>query len=179
GHWEGAFSRQGSTQQVALDIGPGRASGRDARELGGTFDIPELGLFGVGLDSLAVTDSTASFKLIYGTFHMQLHRADLQMTGENRDWGPPVTLHLRRAPRVSVMDTLSVGVQRAGANLRATLYLPRARQRVPAVIVAGGAVQTTRRMWEYRTWGNVLAARGIATLVYDRRGQGESTGDTT
>jgi hypothetical protein len=147
--------------------------------LTGSFDIPELGLYGVALDSLAASDSLVSFKLLYGTFQMRLHPAVLQMTGENRAWGPPVSLHLRRTPQPARPETLAVVVQRAGAAIHGTLYLPSRRQPVPAIVVAGGSVQTTRRIWEYRGWGSTLAARGIATLVYDRRGQGESTGDTT
>src|SRR5262249_44883915 len=99
GHWEGAFSRLGSIQEVALDVRP---------DLSGTFDIPALGCYGVALENLSATDTSASFRLLYGTFHMLLHPADLEMTGENRDWGPPVSLHLRRTARTGVYDTLPV-----------------------------------------------------------------------
>jgi len=170
GHWEGAFARNGSIQTVALDFASDRA---------GTFDIPELGCYGEPLDSVSATDSSATFRLLYGTFRMRLHPADRQMTGENRDWGPPVSLHVKRTPRIAVYDTTAISVTRAGATIRATLYLPRARRRVPAVVVAGGSIQTTRARWEYRSWGPVLADRGIAVVVYDRRGHGASTGDTT
>jgi pimeloyl-ACP methyl ester carboxylesterase len=173
GHWEGAFSRLGSIQEVALDIVADRAN------LSGTFDIPALGCYGVSLEQVAATDSTASFRLLYGTFHMMLHPADEEMTGENLDWGPPVSLHLRRTARVSVYDMVAVAASRDGASIRATLYLPHARERVPAVVVCGGSIQTTRERWEYRSWGPVLAARGIAVLVYDRRGHGASSGDTS
>lgn len=179
GHWEGAFSRQGSIQLIALDFSAGEELDTPWRRLAGTFDMPELGLFGVPLDSLAATDSTVAFKLLYGKFRMLMHPADLQMTGENRDWGPPVSLHLRRVSRPAMMETVGVTVRRAGATLQATLYLPRAKHRVPTVIVAGGSIQTTRDFWEYRSWGPVLAGRGIATLVYDRRGQGASGGDSS
>lgn len=170
GHWEGAFARNGSIQIVALDFASDRA---------GTFDIPELGCFGEPLDSVSATDSSAVFGLLYGTFRMRLHPADRQMTGENRAWGPPVSLHVKRTPRIAAYDTMAIAATRAGATIRATLYLPRARGHVPAVVVAGGSIQTTRARWEYCSWGPVLADRGIAVVVYDRRGHGASTGDTT
>src|SRR5207249_1246088 len=95
GHWEGAFSRQGSVQQVALDL---RRSPTHGDQVDGSYDIPELGLFGERLDSLTATDSTLSFNLLYGVFHVRIHAPELQLTGDNRDWGPPVSLHLRRVP---------------------------------------------------------------------------------
>src|SRR5262249_22738653 len=147
-------------------------------DLSGTFDIPTLGCYGVALENLSATDTSASFRLLYGTFHMLLHPADREMTGENRDWGPPVSLHLRRTARTGVYDTLAVAATREGATIRGTLYLPHARTRVPAVVVAGGSVQSTRGQWEYRSWGPVLAARGVAVLLYDRRGHGASSGDS-
>jgi pimeloyl-ACP methyl ester carboxylesterase len=173
GHWQGAFSRLGSIQEVALDL---VAHGS---KLSGTFDIPALGCYDVPLEALSASDSTMSFELLYGTFHMILHPADFEMTGENRDWGPPVSLHLGRAPRPSFYDTVAVSASRAGATIRGTLYLPHARARVPAVVVAGGSIQSSRAPWEYRSWGPVLAQRGIAVLIYDRRGHGASSGDTS
>ncbi len=177
GHWDGAFSRNGSIQLVAVDFraAPPTPAGEG---LLATYDMPELGLFQEPARDVAVTDSSVTLHLIYGVFALRFDADDLQLTAENRAWGPPVSLHLHRAPKIPFYDTLAVAVPRAGAVIRGTLYLPRSRRPVPGVVVAGGSTQTTRSVWEYRGWGPVLARRGIATLVYDRRGRGASTGDT-
>jgi len=102
----------------------------------------------------------------------------VELTGSNPRWNPVVTLHLKRAAPAAAYDTEEVRVPATGASIAGTLYLPRRRDPAPLVVVAGGSEQATRRQWEYRSWGDALARRGIAIFVYDRRGHGASTGDS-
>lgn len=45
------------------------------------------------------------------------------------------------------------------------------------MVVVQGSGETDRSNWAYRSWGDAFARRGVAALVYDKRGVGESTGD--
>ncbi len=65
-----------------------------------------------------------------------------------------------------------------GIELRGTLVLPEVGTRpLPAIILLHGAEPATRKRSIYRKTGNVFLEHGIAVLVYDKRGAGESGGD--
>jgi pimeloyl-ACP methyl ester carboxylesterase len=71
---------------------------------------------------------------------------------------PQVTFH-------STQDSLRLG---------GTLVLPRGRGPFPAMVWVTGSDPDTREAWMYEA--RMLAARGVASLVYDKRGVGESAG---
>jgi pimeloyl-ACP methyl ester carboxylesterase len=60
--------------------------------------------------------------------------------------------------------------------LAGTLYTPRSAGRHPAVVLIHGSGPETRR--EPGFYARFLARRGIAGLAYDKRGAGESSGET-
>jgi dienelactone hydrolase len=61
-------------------------------------------------------------------------------------------------------------------QLAGTLYYPAQGKHLPAVVVTHGASQPTRDFGLYEHLREALPAMGIAVLVYDRRGSGESSG---
>lgn len=63
------------------------------------------------------------------------------------------------------------------AQLKGTVYLPKTGNNLPAVVVLHHAALPTRDANLYRHLYQGLPAMGIAVLVYDRRGSGQSTGD--
>jgi uncharacterized protein len=63
----------------------------------------------------------------------------------------------------------------AGAELAGTLLIPPGPGPHPAVVFVHGADPGSRH-GVYRLLGSHLARRGVATLIYDKRGVGESTG---
>lgn len=60
-------------------------------------------------------------------------------------------------------------------ELKGSLYLPESKDRKPLLIRIHGSSNSSRENWEYRSWGDYFARKGIATVVYDRRGFGESS----
>ncbi len=61
-----------------------------------------------------------------------------------------------------------------GAKLVGTLYMPRSRTPVAAVVVTHSASSPLRRAHLYDHLKTTLPALGIAVFVYDRRGSGQS-----
>jgi len=179
GHWEGAFVRLNSIQTVGLDI---TTEGGGAR---GTYDIPDLGLYGEPLTEVASapaeaasTPPTFSFKLLYGVFSMHVHGDIAEMTGANGAWDPPVALHLKRVPQASpTMVREEVRFRNGPVSLAGTLLKPRTPGPHPAIVLVHGSGAQGRKVWAYRSLGEIFARRGIAALVYDKRGVGASTGD--
>lgn len=62
------------------------------------------------------------------------------------------------------------------AQLSGTLVMPLGPGPFPAVVLTQMSSPAPRDA--YRTWAYFFASRGIAALIYDRRGLGRSTGDT-
>lgn len=59
-------------------------------------------------------------------------------------------------------------------NLGGTLILPATKGSFPVLIVTPGDYGTNRN--QLRLWAHAYASRGIAALIFDSRGSGESTG---
>jgi pimeloyl-ACP methyl ester carboxylesterase len=173
GHWEGAYSRMGSIQLVSIDLAL-----RDSR-LVGTYDVPECDVASEVIRDLNVTGAALSMRPRYGLFQMVLSADRTEMTGQNGAWKPPVLLHLKRRPLPArptfPSDTLRF--RNGGASLAGTLVRPVGPGPFPAVVVVHGSGASGRTDAYYHFWGNYLAARGIAVLLYDKRGVGASSGD--
>src|SRR5262249_14421298 len=60
-------------------------------------------------------------------------------------------------------------------TLAGSLLLPLTPGPHPAVIFVHGSGPSSRN--DYRLWANYFAANGFATLIFDKRGVGESTGN--
>ncbi|HSE53203.1 MAG TPA: hypothetical protein VLB00_13500, partial [Gemmatimonadales bacterium] len=96
------------------------------------------------------------------------------LTGEIRitSYRSPVTL-VRAVPPPRER---SIAFHSSGDSLRlgGMLVLPEGRGPFPAMVWVTGSDPDTRLAWAYEA--RVLAARGIASLLYDKRGVGESSG---
>jgi uncharacterized protein len=78
------------------------------------------------------------------------------------------------APKVSPHRNEEVAFNNGNVALRGTLTLPATKGPHPVVVLLHGSGPARRPfgMWQY-----FLARHGIATLTYDKRGAGDSTGD--
>ncbi len=90
---------------------------------------------------------------------------------------PPEPPKLPAKPLTARFDTTEEDItfQNEGATLSGTLILPHTPGPHPAVIVLGGSGWKYR--WQIRFVAEKFAPRGIATLVFDKRSYGKSTGD--
>lgn len=170
GHWEGAYSRQGSVQIVRVDLVA------EGDSLAGTYDIPELAIDAELLRGVRATGTGLELRLTYGAFDMHVAADGREMTGTNARWNPPVFLHLKRARRVPAAEPALVALTiRSGPGcLSGTLVIPEGRGPHPAVVIVHGSGPQGRADGFYRQWGAWFARRGIAALIYDKRGVGES-----
>src|SRR4029079_14325406 len=74
-----------------------------------------------------------------------------------------------------IRETLTLEAD--GAVLAGTLTLPAREEPVPLVVCVRGAWGATRDSHLFRHLEATLPRAGLATLLFDRRGEGESTGD--
>jgi uncharacterized protein len=81
-----------------------------------------------------------------------------------------------QAPQTPTITQQPVRFSHGDVRLAGTLYLPEHGDHVPAVIVLWGAQEPTREFPLYQQLATGLPAIGVAVLVFDRRGSGESSG---
>lgn len=81
----------------------------------------------------------------------------------------------RRAFRIEPWIDRDVVVRNGDVPLAATLRMPKARGRVPAVVLIHGSGPGTRT--QLSLMNAFFASRGLAVLTYDKRGCGASGGD--
>lgn len=173
GHWEGAFTRFGSVQTVAIDI---RSTDTG---LAGTYDIPDLVLYREPLKAIQITGDSLTFRLFWGRFQCLVHDKNGEITGQNPDWKPPVSIHLRRTATLPVVRRESIVLNSGPLSLMGELLIPSGNPPFPALVLIEGSTTEGRSNWTYRSFGELLARNGIAAFIYDKRGVGESEGDIT
>lgn len=88
-----------------------------------------------------------------------------------------LTTVLLPPPQASATTHADLHISNGGIELAATLSLPGADGPRPAVLLLAGSGPAPRA--GLRRFADHLNTLGVATLVYDKRGSGESTGDWT
>ncbi len=104
--------------------------------------------------------------------------ASLPVSAATREGGATMTWRLVRgasaAPAPYTTREMKIAAQ--GATLAGTLFVPRGvRVSRPAVLLLQGSSSNLRA--EYRFYADRFARAGFAVLAFDKRGNGESTGD--
>jgi pimeloyl-ACP methyl ester carboxylesterase len=174
GHWEGVMDREGSKMAVRFDFKTqgGKTSIRFSSDSWMVMDWPVGELkyeppklhFNLGGDSGDQTafDGALDGDTIAGRF------AGSEGKG---------SFSLRRVASVPLPYSIEdVSFRNGSVTLSGSLLIPRTQGPHPAIILVHGSLAETR-------WGTIMffadrfARRGIAALVYDKRGTGDSTGD--
>lgn len=171
GHWSGALSRGDSVQLLSVHLTNDRGA------LSGTYEIPELGFFELPIKELVVVDNTIQLKLLYGTFHGLVHEglAEIAAVAESQD--SRTTLHLKRSPSPAGCIREPVSFESGEVTLEGTLLRPDSNGPHPGAVILHDSAPRHRKHRSYRVFGEMYCRAGIASLIYDKRGVGASTGD--
>jgi len=170
GHWDGAISRLGAIQRIRLDVVTDPSGA-----IHGTYDIPDLWLYGEPLTEVSLAGDDLTFHVLYGKFAGKLHGTVDELTGVNTAWDPPVGINLKRTPPIPEYRVRELRV--AGkTTIAGSLYLPVSCTSCATVIVVPGSGDQSRATWSYRGYAAELARHGVAAFVYDKRGLGGSNG---
>lgn len=106
--------------------------------------------------------------------------AELTVRFEKDRQGTPTGMRLRRSDgRETVAAKVplrieEVSFEQADAKLAGTLILPQSKGPHAAIILLHGSGPLTRE--KYGPWPHFFSSLGLAVLIYDKRGSGESTG---
>ena len=171
GCWSGSLTREGLGWDVHLQVMPAD-DGLEA-----TLGMDALWRAGQPVPSFRVDEGVVTFDLPWSIGAFRGEPGTEGLTGRvtfEDDRREPLSLKRAscRARRTEEVTWRTDEVAIAG-----TLVLPPGEGPFPAVVVLHGGGDSSRESAPYAFWGDYLARRGIAALIYDKRGNGRSTGD--
>ena len=171
GHWQGALIREGAVQVIFVDFLK-EGAGLTAR-----IETPDLVISEPPPITATFQDGKVQFSAPFGKATLSLDGPMGEMLGTVGETNPPIQIHLKRAfkPAGIPFNTVDVQFRNGDVTLAGTLVTPATAGPHPAVIRIHGRGKSTRN--DFRGLARILAQRGIASLIYDKRGVGASTGD--
>lgn len=175
GTWQGYWARAGDTMAVTLHVRRD-STGRYAA----TFDADRLRVSGIPFTTVGV-QRTGITMILRGdrttaTFGGIL-RGDSIKGSFVEDGSPEGTFAYarRRAAPKPLFEEREITFTNGGIRLAGSLLVPNLESRVPAVVFLHGSGAEGR--WASRFLAGQLATHGIAALIFDKRGVGQSQGD--
>lgn len=171
GYWEGVMVREGSELVVSFEFA------RNADTFKGTFSAPSLRALGIPLSNVRQTTQKSHFELTgdRSTIVFDGEFTAEKLSGEFREGDARGTFLLRRVRPPSLpFKQREVIFKNGDVTLAGTLLIPLSRSPHPAVVFLHGAGAESR--FGSRFLAEQVARRGIAALIYDKRGVGESKG---
>jgi pimeloyl-ACP methyl ester carboxylesterase len=143
-----------------------------------TVDLPDFGALDIPASKFSMKDDHVHFELIGDTsnavFDGSVSGDFIQGNWQEGDQAG--SFELKGAGQIhSAFRAEDVTFKSGAISLAGTLLLPRRRSRVPAIVFVQGAGQEQR--FASRFLAEFFVNRGVAALIYDKRGTGESTGD--
>lgn len=174
GTWIGYWTRAGDTLPVTMVVRVDTGGRHTA-----TFDSERLRVSGIPFSRVTLQDccvvalelrgdrSTVNFKgQVRGDSLVGLF---LEGTSEG------FFTFVRAKPSPPAFDERDITFRSGEITLAGTLMLPRVQKRVPAVVFLHGSGGEGR--WASRYLASQFASHGVASLIFDKRGVGGSSGD--
>ena len=171
GDWTGALRREGAELPIQLKFV------RTPTAFAGTFTSPTQRVMEYPLDTVSTAGSSVRFSVGGGSLVLDgMMRGD-SIVGSYTEEGTSGEFTLLRAsPPALPYRREDLKIPNGGVVLAGSLYLPDSAAPHPAVVFLHGSGPEVR--WgTARYYADRLARAGVAALIFDKRGTGESTGD--
>ncbi|HWR12081.1 MAG TPA: alpha/beta hydrolase [Rectinemataceae bacterium] len=161
-----------------------------AKGRGALLDIPEQSMFGYPLDDVVWSESRIRFlfdalgpdeELTFEGFYSPSAGNAIIGTVKSTSWRG--SFRLTRASSAAEAGEKSLSIVTEDGSIPGTLLVPDSNQQSPLVLLLAGAGTTDRNGNNYNVPGKSdclamlaksLAAKGVATYRYDKRGSGEA-----
>lgn len=175
GDWRGYWTQAGDTMAVTMHIKPGAGAGN----LAATFDSDRLRVSGIPFDSVRVEGCCNVTMVLRGDRTTSRFTGTLRadsLSGQFREGEGQGAFAFVRTPAVAPrFQEQEVTFANGSVKLAGSLILPLTGNALPAVVFLQGSGAEGR--WASRFLATQLASHGIAALIFDKRGVGESGGD--
>jgi len=169
GAWEGSLTFRGEPLALRLEVGV--RDGAPAVRV----DFPQLVYHGQPADA-SLDGGALAVELPFGLGRHAFSARDGALTASAELAGDPLTIELRPAAPFEP-ERLELAFGAFDPPIEGTLVLPPGAQAAPLLLLTAGSGDPHRGNWSYASWGDRLARRGIASLVYDRRPDDELSAD--
>lgn len=174
GHWRGALVRDGAVQVIVVDFF------KDAGALKARIELPDMAISDPSIVPVTSENGKVRFDTAAGKATVTIDTEMGEMMGVVGETIPQIRIHLKRAlkPVEIPFRTEDVQFRNGDVTLSGTLVTPAQSSMpgpYPAVVWIHGRGKAARG--GFRGFARILAQRGIASLIYDKRGVGLSTGD--
>lgn len=174
GTWKGYWARVADTMAVILHVQRDSAGRYSA-----TFDADRLRVSGIPFSDVRVQGGEVTLVLrgdrTTATFRGAV-RGDSIKGRFAEDGSPEGVFGYARSKRSAApFEERTITFTNEAVTLAGSLLLPRGSKPVPAVVFVHGSGAEGR--WASRFLATQFVAHGIAALIYDKRGVGQSTGD--
>ncbi len=177
GRWEGRLDGGEAGTVVLVSLEPEGEHGG----LSGFLSMPSRDLYDVALDSVSVRGTRLAIEIESGEIAFAAEIEEAGLRGSFRQVGYTAELVLAKRQEPGYQETVAIPF--SGGALAGTLVLPAEGGRYPAVVLVGTTVLRNRDEYiagfpVFRIMAEHLSQNGIATLRWDDRGVGRSTGGT-
>ncbi len=171
GYWEGAAVRDGAVRILRLEIF------KEGGNLRCRLEMPDFLSFGFRPLPVQRDGTTVILRLpMTGEFRLTYDAQQGELRGVSSRPENLITLNLKRSVKPVEMPIKEEEVQFSNGDitLSGTLVKPANAGAHPVIVWISGRGGTLR---EYSPRTRLFAQRGIASLIYDKRGTGKSTGN--
>lgn len=163
GHWKGRFTLQGSSWPMQMHIS------QSQNQINVLLDIPNL------VYAQEPVEAVVLGTIVEITFPFGIGKRKLLRDGNkivSTDKGQMLQFVKGEKPPYNIEP---ISWKSGLETLQGSIYLPASKGKKPLLVRLHGANKGTRKDWEYRSWADYFARKGIATIIFDRRGEGAST----
>lgn len=175
GNWEGYWSRAGDSLLVTLEVHRDTSSGKYVA----TFDSDRLRVSGIPFAEVQVQGCCDVTMKLRGdrttTVFSGTLRGDTLAGTFEEGTSDGRFAYTRVAQAASPFEERAVTFSSGAVTLAGSLLLPRNDSSLVAVVFLHGSGAEGR--WASRFLASQLASRGVAALIFDKRGVGQSSGD--
>jgi uncharacterized protein len=173
GYWVGSMEMNGKTVDISLWADSDKA----------TFTSNDLMLFEEPVAELKFKSNTISFSVdIESIFRFEGVVKNDEIIGSVKiqDVPPDMKINFSLVKKSDKLppkaySTEKLSVKSTGVNLSAEIYKPATNKLHPAMVLLQGS--TTGLKKQYSFYANFFANNGFEVLIFDKRGNGESTGN--
>lgn len=172
GFWSGSMEMNGKTIDISIDL-----NSKDS-----FFSSYDLMLLEQPISNLTIKNENISFSVVLDVavvFNGTISGKEITGTA-TIDGGPPnmniiFSLTEQSEKPVKPYSVESLKIKSNDVSLSAEIYKPHTKGQHPAIVLLHGSTSNDKR--DYLFYADYFAKLGLEVLIYDKRGNGESTGN--
>jgi pimeloyl-ACP methyl ester carboxylesterase len=175
GFWQGEATRNGETLTLQMEFT------ESPEGINGTLSLPEYGVLSSPFDAVTIKRSKVTVQHPYFSKEKPLEgkrKGDTILgSWEWKSNGTICNFSVKRIPdpRPYTKEDVRFTNPHDGIELAGTLLVPKTPGPHPGIMMIHGSGDNVR--WPRTAMADLFARQGMAALIYDKRGCGESTGD--